>query len=357
MDINVFVVKVFDDLKNFHDFADGTSYSTDLIAAAQVCKDSGADIISASLGGYSYNQFEDNFFRDLYNNDGILTIAAAGNGYNDRNVYPAAYDSVFSVGAIEETRVLAGFSTLNPSSTDILAPGKSYFSCSWSLGLHCKCPREFSSHRSPFPASGVGIPSTFLGNQYRSFSGTSMAAPHVTGVVALMLSYLETFQPDATVYDIFDVLRDTSVKNGFITSTRSGDFGGIGVVDAYAAVEALAQGMGNRHVDVADDPFQCSQEVHLEVNTDAKGFETAYRLKRLSDGQTIWLEAPNSLDSNSEYEETTCLDGPEACYRFDIRDMGRDGIDGNGIRLYYKGHELYHGGRFGGGGMLQFGSC
>jgi hypothetical protein len=122
-DIDVFVVKVFDDQRSFHHFSDGTSYSTDLIAAAEVCKEAGANIISASLGGYRYNQFEDEFFRDLYNNDGILTIAAAGNGGSERNVYPAAYDYVFSVGAIQESRQLAGFSTLNPSSTDILAPG------------------------------------------------------------------------------------------------------------------------------------------------------------------------------------------------------------------------------------------
>lgn len=123
-DVDFFVVKVFDDLRSFYDFSDGTVYSTDLIAAAQVCKDAGANIISASLGGYSYNQFEDEFFRNLYEDDGILTIAAAGNGGDERNVYPAAYDFVFSVSAIDRSRRVAGFATLNPSSTDILAPGK-----------------------------------------------------------------------------------------------------------------------------------------------------------------------------------------------------------------------------------------
>lgn len=117
------MVKVFDDQRDFFEFADGTVYSTDLIAAAQVCKEAGADIINASLGGRGYNRFEDEFFRNLYEDDGILTIAAAGNGGDERTLYPAGYDSVLSVTAIDQSRRVAGFSTLNPSTTDVLAPG------------------------------------------------------------------------------------------------------------------------------------------------------------------------------------------------------------------------------------------
>jgi subtilisin family serine protease len=205
---------------------------------------------------------------------------------------------------------------------------------------------------------GVKILSTYIGNQYRKFSGTSMAAPHVTGVAALMLSYIQTFQPGASVHDIFDTLRSTAQKSADITAGRTGNFEQIGIVDAYAAVEALANGLQNRVDLVPDDPSQCKHEVRLELSTDSKGFETAYRLKRLSDGENIWLESPNTLDNNAEYSETTCLDdNADACYRFDVRDMGQDGIDGSGIRLYYKGHELYHGGSFGSGGMLKFGEC
>jgi hypothetical protein len=120
----VFVVKVFDDQKKFYEFSDGTIYSTDLIAAAQICKKAGANIISASLGGESYNQYEEAFFRDLYYESGILTIAAAGNGGNDRNLYPAGYDGVLSVGASDRSGKLARFSTFNSHTTDILAPGK-----------------------------------------------------------------------------------------------------------------------------------------------------------------------------------------------------------------------------------------
>jgi serine protease len=132
--VDIYVVKVFDDLRNFHDFTDGTVYSTDLIAAAQLCKEAGAHVISASLGGHSYDRFEDEFFRKLYREDGILTVAASGNGGDERNLYPAGYEFVFSVSAIDKSRRVADFSTLNPSSTDILAPGTEamvqYFICS-----------------------------------------------------------------------------------------------------------------------------------------------------------------------------------------------------------------------------------
>jgi hypothetical protein len=182
-----------------------------------------------------------------------------------------------------------------------------------------------------------------------------MAAPHVTGVVALMLSYIESFNPDASHRDIFDILRATARSDGDTTSSRGGQFGHVGVVDAFAAMEVLANGLQDQITLEVDDPTHCKAEVRLELSTDDKGFETAYRLKQIPDGPTIWTEAPNTLESNSRYSETTCLEVTDACYRFDVRDMGNDGIQGTGIKLYFNGHELYHGGSFGGGGMLKFG--
>jgi serine protease len=119
-----YIVRVFDDDRNFFGFADGTAYSTDLIAAATICKEWGADIINASLGGESYNRIEEEFFSNLYHKWGILTVAAAGNGGDTQNVYPAAYEGVLSVGAVDESLNLAKFSTWDPSTTDVLAPGK-----------------------------------------------------------------------------------------------------------------------------------------------------------------------------------------------------------------------------------------
>ena len=120
-----YIVRVFDDDRKFYDFADGTTYSTDLIAAATICKEWGADIINVSLGGSNYDEIEEKFFSDLFYESGILTVAASGNGGNTQHVYPAAYDGVLSVGAVDESLTLAKFSSWDSSTTDVLAPGKS----------------------------------------------------------------------------------------------------------------------------------------------------------------------------------------------------------------------------------------
>ena len=128
-----YIVRVFDDERKFYGFADGTAYSTDLIAAATICKEWGADIINASLGGNNYNRIEEEFFRNLFYKDGILTVAASGNGGNDVQVYPAAYDGVLSVGAVDESLQTAPFTTISRS-TDVLAPGKQFLPILFAIG-------------------------------------------------------------------------------------------------------------------------------------------------------------------------------------------------------------------------------
>jgi subtilisin family serine protease len=113
--VQVFVVRVFGD--------DGAwAYSSTLIDAAYKCRDNGANIISMSLSGSRSNRTEMNGFNTLYNTNGILSIAAASNDGTTAYAYPASYDSVVSVAAIDANKLWADFSNYN-NQVELAAPG------------------------------------------------------------------------------------------------------------------------------------------------------------------------------------------------------------------------------------------
>ena len=116
-------------------------------------------IISASWGGTQRSRALEEVIRKAYEND-ILFVAAAGNSTvnNDRSPhYPSSYPNVLSVAALDRNDQLAKFSNWGVKSVAIAAPG-------------------------------VDILSTWLGNEYKEASGTSMATPVVSGVAALVVA-------------------------------------------------------------------------------------------------------------------------------------------------------------------------
>lgn len=109
------IVKVFDGPSC------GWSYSSDVINAAEKCKAAGAKVINMSLGGPGSSIAERDAFARLYQ-QGVLSIAAAGNSGNAGHSYPASYDSVISVAALDANNARAPFSQYT-SQVELAAPG------------------------------------------------------------------------------------------------------------------------------------------------------------------------------------------------------------------------------------------
>ena len=144
---------------------------------------------------------------------GIFPVYAAGNygGLCGSVSSPADYPESFAVGAYDATRVIAadsgrGASTFGPVKPDLAAPG-------------------------------VAIRSAFLGGSYAVYSGTSMAAPHVAGTVALMWSAAPSLVGDlATTRTL---LAESAVDVGDLScggTASSNDVWGGGRLDALEAV-------------------------------------------------------------------------------------------------------------------------
>lgn len=153
---------------------------------------------------------------------GILVVGAAGNqGFLCGSVlYPiAVYDAVFSVAAADQQGNLAPFSSRGPVTAD------------------------GSNRMKPdITAPGVNVRSAYLGGTYGTLSGTSMAAPHVAGVVALLWSAEPTLVGE--VDDTEFILAHTAEH---VSSTACDSSGwpnnsyGWGHVDALTAVEYVLQ--------------------------------------------------------------------------------------------------------------------
>jgi len=141
--------------------ANGSGTTADAASAIQYATDMGAKITNNSWGGSAYSQAVNDAI-SAANAEGILFIAAAGNEGTNNDIlpfYPADYDvaNIITVAASDHNDQLAIFSNYGPSSVDLAAPG-------------------------------VDIFSTTPDNTYSDMSGTSMATPHVSGVIAMLMA-------------------------------------------------------------------------------------------------------------------------------------------------------------------------
>lgn len=115
--VRLHIVRVFGEDGNW-------AYSSSLVAALDRCVEAGANVVNMSLGGDRPTALENMAFRQA-EKDGVMSVAASGNDGDagwDRMLYPASYESVISVGALDENMNIAAFSQEN-TQVDLSAPG------------------------------------------------------------------------------------------------------------------------------------------------------------------------------------------------------------------------------------------
>ncbi len=180
--------------------ASGSGYFSDVVAGIYwavngpdgvygTADDFNADAISLSLGSsapYLYKGFCDNAMPDMTNafkyatQKNVAVVVAAGNSGNPGVSLPGCISYATTVGAVSSNDQVASFSGRG-NAVDITAPG-------------------------------VNIYSSILGNSYASWSGTSMATPMITGVIALMKNAHPLYTQSQVENKLFGTAKDLGKK-------------------------------------------------------------------------------------------------------------------------------------------------
>lgn len=175
---------------------EGSFKDADIIEGIYYAVDHGADIINLSLGSTYANPLTQEAINYAFEN-GVLVVGAAGNDGTDDFMYPASFDHVISVSALENDLSLADYSSYGEK-VDLSAPGSD-------------------------------VITTAIGGSYASVSGTSFAAPLVSGILGLYIS----LYPDASVDEVTLKILSGSVDDG---EDGWDQYYGYGVVNALNLV-------------------------------------------------------------------------------------------------------------------------
>lgn len=268
--------------------ADGIRFATD----------NGADVISMSLGSTTDGQAMRDAVQYAFDN-GVTVVASAGNSFESGNPvnYPAAYDEyVIAVAATRYDEIRSYYSSTG-SYVDIAAPGGDV---------------TVDQNGDGF-ADGV-LQQTFESStdtsdfSYWFFQGTSMAAPHISGVAALLLAK----DPSLTPAQVRTALESTAEDKG--TAGRDDEYGW-GIVDAKAALDSVATATVaiNLTTDgitpfgvvvpagVVDTTVSGTNDVQI-VTVITGPVDLAVRSTNFSDGSNTWILAETNGADQVKWE-------------------------------------------------------
>jgi minor extracellular protease Epr len=181
----------------------GGGWTSDIIAGIDSCVLNDADVISMSLGEGAYtNNCDSEPLTQAANNavnQGVTVLAATGNdGYINALSSPSCGSKVLAIGAVDKSDE--------------------------------RTPYSNEGIELDFVAPGTNIISTYIGNSFATKLGTSMATPHASGTVALILEQ----NPSLTPEQVKTILQETSLDLG---AAGFDTIYGFGRIDAYEAYQ------------------------------------------------------------------------------------------------------------------------
>lgn len=199
------------------DIADGMRWSAGLPVTGVPANANPAKVLNLSLGGYSLS------CSSTYQSaiDAILAagssvVVSAGNSNYDAGYFsPANCNGVITVAATADDGYRAGYSNYG-ATVEVSAPGGDF---DWDTGVLSTLN------------SGTTVP---VADNYVAYQGTSMAAPHVSGVIALMLSVT----PSLTPTQVLEILQNNTKAFNPGSMCNTPGYCGTGIIDAAAALKA-----------------------------------------------------------------------------------------------------------------------
>ncbi len=284
-------------------FVGGFGYYTDIIQAIDYMVNlktkKGLNIVAlnCSFGGTAYSQaMFDAFTRAA--KAGIISVAAAMNSSTNIDLAPAypadfnttasaGYDAIISVAAITRDGALSSFSNYGQTNVDLGAPGG----------------ERLSADHIP----ELEIVSTVPTNAYGYMRGTSMAAPHVTGAIALYASVHPGSTPAQTRHDLLTAgVRPLAALQGVTVTGGTLDIGTLMTVPANTLAAPAAP---------ATLRAVAASGTHVDLSwKDQSNNELGFDLERSTDGATYYL-ADTVGAAQVSYSDLTVQPGHTYFYR------------------------------------------
>lgn len=291
----------------------GNQYTTGFAEALVYGADNGAHISSNSWGYTTPDVYDPDVLDaiDYAVGEGVIVVFAAGNDNSNDCYYPGCYNSVIAVAAVDNDRERASFSNYGDW-VDISAPGVNIYSTV-----------------------------TVAEGSFDAYSGTSMACPHVAGLLALGMG----LNPDMSAEDTMDCLKTTATSLDDDNPDYIGELG-VGMIDALAFVSCMDANATDAPTGTPTTALpttsamptlncKCEYEAQLTILTDYWSYETTWEIEEDDDRCGAYFEEGGPYESpDTTYSHTIsnlCLD---VSYTFTIFDSWGDGIccsNGNGF--------------------------